>query len=104
MQRQILVSVIRLTTVAAVAAYRAHGSAFAQSNIDNSIPDKFAWSENLGWTNWRDANSAAQGVNVGGFVMSGFIWSENVGWINFGDGTPLSPPYYGNTNGMDFGV
>ena len=60
---------------------------FAQSNIDNSVPNKYGWGENVGWTNWRDANSAAQGVNVGGFVMSGFIWGENIGWINLSDVT-----------------
>src|SRR5580765_2251648 len=76
----------------------------AQSNIDNTVPDKFGWGENVGWTNWRDANSAADGVNVGSFVMRGFIWGENIGWINVGDGTPTSPPYYSNANGTDFGI
>ncbi len=79
--------------------------AVAQSNIDNTVPDKYAWGENIGWTNWRDANAGAQGVNVGGRVMSGFIWGENVGWINVGDGTPGGAGgQYGNTDGGDAGV
>jgi hypothetical protein len=78
--------------------------ALGQSNIDNSVPNKRAWGENIGWTNWRDANGGAQGVAVDGFVMSGFIWGENVGWINVGDGTPSAPPHYGNLSGADFGV
>jgi hypothetical protein len=77
---------------------------FAQSNIDNSVPNKYGWGENVGWTNWRDANSAAQGVNVGGFVMSGFIWGENIGWLSVGDGTPTTPPFYANANDTDYGV
>ena len=80
------------------------GLAVAQSNIDNSVPDKFAWGENVGWTNWRDANGGLEGVNVGAFVMSGYIWGENIGFINVGDGTPTAPPYYANVNGTDFGV
>src|SRR5437762_1712406 len=92
---------IRLMVLAAVPAVIV-GTAFAQSNIDNTAPNKFAWGENVGWTNWRDANGAVQGVSVGGFVMSGFIWGENIGWINVGDGTPTTPPSYANANGTDF--
>ncbi|QDV90158.1 hypothetical protein RAS2_12370 [Phycisphaerae bacterium RAS2] len=82
----------------------AAGVLVAQSNIDDTVPNKHAWGENIGWTNWRDANAALQGVQVGPFVMSGFIWGENVGWITVGDGTPLVPPHYANVDGSDFGV
>jgi len=70
----------------------------AQSNIDDA--HKFAWGENIGWTNWQDANSAADGVIVGTDFLSGFVWGENVGWINVGNGA--GP--YANTNDTDFGV
>ena len=40
------------------------GTALAQSNIDDTVPNQRAWSENTGWTNWRDANGAAQGANT----------------------------------------
>lgn len=80
-------------------------AAVAQSNIDNTFPNKFAWGENVGWTNWRDANGAAQGVHVGGLVLAGFIWAENVGWMNVGDGTPGGAGgQYANTDGSDAGV
>jgi hypothetical protein len=86
----------------------ANETTFAQSNIDNTIPNKRAWGENFGWTNWYDANGALQGVAVGDRVLSGFIWAENAGWINVGDGTPGSVcgnlPCYANVNGTDFGV
>jgi hypothetical protein len=78
--------------------------AFAQSNIDNTVPNRHAWAENVGWTNWRGEATPGQGVLVGPRVMSGFIWSENAGWINTGDGTPATPPYYANVDGSDFGV
>jgi len=78
--------------------------AFAQSNIDNSVPNKFSWGENVGWMNWRDANGATHGVHVGSFVMSGVIWGENIGWINVGDGTPAVAPHYANTTGADSGL
>jgi hypothetical protein len=76
----------------------------AQSNVDSA--NKLAWSENVGWLNWRDAGTpiASQGAKVGINFLSGFIWSENTGWINLGDGSPANTITYSNTNGTDFGV
>ncbi len=74
----------------------------AQSNIDPT--NKHAWGENVGWTNWRDADSTAQGVVVGSTFMGGFIWAENIGWINVGDGSPANGVNYANIDGTDFGV
>ncbi len=76
--------------------------ALAQSNIDTT--HKTGWGENIGWTNWRDANATTEGVVVGSTFMSGFIWAENVGFINVGDGTPTGGVNYANTDGADAGV
>ncbi|MCH8147578.1 MAG: DUF4215 domain-containing protein [Planctomycetes bacterium] len=76
--------------------------AFGQSSIDD--PNKFGWSENAGWFNWRDANGTIQGVIVTTEFLSGYVWCENAGWINFGDGTPADGQSYGNVDGTDFGV
>lgn len=74
----------------------------AQSNID---PDhKFGWGENVGWTNWRDADGANQGVAVGEKFLAGYLWGENVGWINVGDGTPANGQKYANLDDTDYGV
>lgn len=70
----------------------------AQANINE--PRKFAWSENAGWLNWRDANGGSSGVNVGASFLRGFIWGENIGWINTGNG---AGPYL-NANNTNFGV
>ena len=35
------------------------GTVLGTSNIDPT--NKFSWSENIGWMNWRDANGAADG-------------------------------------------
>jgi hypothetical protein len=78
------------------------GLALAQSNIDST--DKNAWSENVGWMNWRDANGGASGAHVGSGFMSGHVWNENVGWISLGDGTPLNGFDYTNQSGADSGV
>jgi hypothetical protein len=89
--------------VAGVAARSA-----AQSSVDPA--HKFAWAENVGWTNWHDAGTppGASGVRVHGTFLSGFAWAENVGWINFGDGDPGPPggtdTAYANVNGQDSGV
>jgi hypothetical protein len=73
------------------------------SEIDSA--HKFAWSENVGWTNWQhDSPNSGDGVFVDESFLSGFAWAENVGWINFGDGTPGDGVHYANSNGFDFGV
>ncbi len=76
--------------------------AAAQTNISNA--NKFAWSENAGWFNFRDAGSpvGAMGARfhlAGGFA-SGYVWGENIGWINLGSGA--GP--YANTSDTNFGV
>jgi hypothetical protein len=66
--------------------------------------NKYGFGANIGWINWRDANSGSGGAVVGEFVCSGWLWSANVGWINLGDSTPANNIQYSNTDGTDFGV
>lgn len=105
----------RVTAISSLVTLICTAVLLAQSNIDNSVPNKHAWGENVGWTNWRGEATPGQGVLVGPYVVSGYIWAENIGWINVGDGTPGSvcstPPFpavgqpcYANVNGTDFGV
>lgn len=65
---------------------------------------KHAWGENVGWSNWADANGRTQGVEVyqNGAVqyLKGWVWFENIGWANVGNG---AAPYL-NTTGLNFGV
>ncbi len=93
----------RTMIIASIAGAGLHGftlTTLAQTNVDSA--NKYAWGENIGWTNWRDANSGTQGVNidVGGGFLSGYVWAENVGWITTGDG---SGPY-SNLSGATHGV
>jgi hypothetical protein len=88
---------IRTSIITLIALGIAAG-ARAQSNIAPS--DKHAWCENIGWTNWRDAQSGMSGVLVNATFLEGYIWSENAGWINVGNG---SGPYT-NATGLTFGV
>lgn len=76
--------------------------AMAQVTAHVSASHKFAWSENVGYLNFFDADSTpgATGVRVQGNFLSGNIWAENVGWISVGNG---SGPYL-NTTGASFGV
>ena len=78
------------------------GVAQGQSNIDPT--NKFGWGENVGWTNWRDADSSVAGVVVSGTFMGGFIWGENVGFVNVGDAAPANGIAYANIDGTDSGV
>jgi hypothetical protein len=79
-------------------------AAAAQSNVTNT--NKFAWGENIGWLNFRDAGNPAgtQGARIGVRTLSGFVWSENTGYINLGSGSPANGSQYANTSGTDFGV
>lgn len=79
-------------------------TAIGQSNISSS--NKYAWGENIGWTNWRDADAANQGVRVevsSGYVF-GYIWCENVGWINTGNGGGPYANMDNATYGINIGV
>jgi hypothetical protein len=74
----------------------------AQSDIHPVF--KYAWGENIGWTNWRDANSTSDGVAIHGTYLDGYIWAENVGWFHVGDGTPAGGTHYANADDTDYGV
>ena len=76
----------------------------AESNSDIDPGLKYAWGENIGWTNWRDANLGSNGVEVSATHLGGFLWGENVGWMNVGAGAPADGVHYANSNGLDFGV
>ncbi len=92
----------RMSSIAVACAGLA-APALAQTNIDAA--HKFAWQENCGWMNWRDANGGSQGVKVSPTFMSGHVWCENVGWIGVGDGSPSGAgPQYTNLTGSDHGV
>ena len=97
-------TIVALVALAAAAALAP--TALAQTNV--TAANKFAWQENCGWTNWRDAGSpvGTQGARIGATFLSGFVWGENIGWINLGDGTPAGGGGvgYANTDGADMGV
>ncbi len=71
----------------------------ATGNIDPV--DKFAWSENAGWQNFRPADG---GVTVYSDHLEGFAWSENLGWIKLGSSTAGGTLTYANTSASDWGV
>jgi hypothetical protein len=54
-----------------------HNDSSSQSDVDAT--KKYAWGENVGWTNWRDAGNPAgvQGARVHATFLSGFVWTEN---------------------------
>ncbi|HRJ49529.1 MAG: hypothetical protein KF787_03575 [Phycisphaeraceae bacterium] len=75
-------------------------AAMAQSNVDTV--NKYTWGENIGFMNWRDANSALSGAAVNDTLgyLAGYAWCENVGWLSLGSGNGR----YANTNGSNYGV
>lgn len=76
--------------------------AYGASNVDPVY--KYAWAENAGWLNGRDANGGLDGVCLHATFLSGFVWAENVGFINLGDSTPANGTAYANADGSDSGV
>ncbi len=91
---------LAITTLCALCGFvRAQGS--------DVIPEhRFAWSENVGWFNWRDAGDprGSEGAAYYGGFLGGLVWAENAGWISLGDGAPTDGRRYGNTDGSDCGV
>src|SRR5205807_22239 len=84
---------VSLVSLAAAALSFAAPGAFAQTNVTTT--NKYAWSENCGFLNWRDAGSpvGAQGAFVGARVLFGFVWGENIGWVNLDDAADFVSTY-----------
>jgi hypothetical protein len=72
----------------------------AQSTI--SASEKYAYSANAGWLDFRP--SLPDGVRVFDTALSGYSYAANFGWIHFGDGTPTNGHIYGNSSSTDYGV
>jgi hypothetical protein len=67
--------------------------------------DRYAWGENIGWTDWRwDPGTPGKGATIGQYFCAGFIWGENVGWIQLGTGAPADDLHYTNTAAADYGL
>jgi len=63
-----------------------------------SMADRYAWSENAGWFDFRDFHG---GVLVHPTYVSGYAWAENIGWVKLGSDAP-GP--YANTTATNWGV
>ena len=95
---------MRVLALAALAALALAGPARAQIGIDPN--HQYAWGENIGWMNWRDAGDppGSRGVLVHDTYLSGLIWGETSGWIDTGAGSPADGAHYANADSSDFGV
>ncbi|MHC4676476.1 MAG: hypothetical protein ACYTBZ_28640, partial [Planctomycetota bacterium] len=72
----------------------------ATGNISDT--DKYAWSENAGWLNFKSTHG---GVTVYDTHLTGFAWAENIGWVKLGaDSGGSGVPHYANTSSTDWGV
>lgn len=72
------------------------------SNID--LADKYAWSENAGWQNWRDTVNNFGLVQVYTDHLEGHLWAENIGWIRLGSFSGGVTHLYANTSNADYGI
>jgi hypothetical protein len=87
---------LHFVAVGLVSLGAAHATQAQSSNV--AAGHKYAWGENIGFINFRDAGSpsASQGVRIYNSFFGGYAWGENVGWINFGDGSPANGVSYAN--------
>jgi len=76
---------------------------FATGMTDIKPTEKHAWCENIGWSNWRDANGATSGISVLENTLAGWMWFENIGWCSVASGSPGANGY-DNLTGNDYGV
>ncbi|MDM8548647.1 hypothetical protein QUF72_01165 [Desulfobacterales bacterium HSG2] len=69
---------------------------------EGSDTEKYAWSENAGWVNFRQDHG---GATVHETHLSGYAWAENIGWIKLGGtGSGESTPCYANDSATNWGV
>lgn len=73
---------------------------FAQSNT--SSVDRYAYSANAGWIDFR--SNTTDGVVVSETYLSGKAYAANFGWIDFGDASPDNGHSYSNASNTDYGV
>lgn len=74
----------------------------AAGNIDPG--NKYAWSENAGWINFRPGNGSG-GAFIYDDHLDGYVWAENIGWVKLGGSVGGgSPDYYANTSSTNWGV
>lgn len=79
----------------------------ALSRADSTIneTDKYAYSANAGWLNFKhDQPTAPGGVVFGEYICAGYAYAANFGWVHFGDGTPANGISYQNNSSTDYGV
>ncbi len=77
-----------------------HSATAKGSNISDT--EKYAWSENAGWVNFRQEHG---GATVHETHLSGHAWAENIGWIKLGStGSKETDPYYANDSANNWGV
>ncbi len=80
---------------------------FKTTNGDIKISDSgitgYAWNSNYGWINMSPTNSGVKVANNG--VLSGYAWGANVGWVNFsGVSINSSGRFVGNATGNIIGT
>ena len=73
--KQIIATVWFLTIMLSI-LYPSHAALAA--DIDST--DKWAWSTNAGWNNFKP--TIGSGVSVYADHLEGYAWAENIGWIN----------------------
>lgn len=71
----------------------------AASEISDT--NKYAWSENVGWLNFKSAHAPAT-VHLD--HLEGYVWSENAGWIRLGTFTGGGLHTYANNSAATYGV
>jgi len=71
--------------------------------IADTISDtnKYAWSENAGWLNFKSSNEQ---VSVFNDHLEGYVWAAKVGWIRLGTHTGGGTHTYTNNSAGSYGV
>ncbi len=88
----------------------AGGAAAAQTQTGNiSGTNKYAWSENAGWLNFRPdyggVTVIADSPGSGHGHLEGYAWLENAGWVRLGSCVGCAASYvYANSTKDDWGV
>ena len=83
--------------------FAAVGDVRAATNISDTSPNHYAWSENAGWLNFYP-QGAQSDVMVHDECLGGYVWAENIGYITLRAPDATTCEAIGNSAPNNYGV
>jgi hypothetical protein len=89
-------------TISLVLVLLVAGAAGSLAGTTINATNRYAWSANTGWLDWR--GDTVNGAAIGAYTCVGWLYGANTGWVNLGSGSAANGVRYQNNTGTDWGV